>query len=567
MRSKRFILLMSVAGLYLSCGGSDISSEEIVSSKQFNPEPNIPLECYTDTGVVRYGSAVANPCYVCHTSANTPYANELDDYQLTLEYAFPEAIRELGNPWLNAVAPELTIGSIPKPSDAEVKKWIRTDNWSEAYSNRGKGQLKYFPDVPPIYAYDASGYRLINVDSEGFIKVGQEYTGWRAFKWKPFPGFFPTNGRIDSTFIRLPAKFRSSGGRFNLETYKRNLAILECAVKGISPGQMCSGTEVGSFVMPERYEGDANDVEVVALQYPPGTEFAHPVYYLDPENTISFKSLRLKEMRYMRKLAYAPVREGSGEEEEEEGEFFWDEGRFFNGSGYWEMSAFIEDEKGRLRPQEPEEAKFCIGCHGGVGGSVDGTFTFWRKVPGREGWIDQDYNLTQASIKDWSYRDVSCEGLTAVKMGKEIGNILRAFCGGSKPGEYQLYFSMTNGGDHFRSNREILSRISKDTNKISFLLSPDENIINEPSLLNYLDTEGYITPDLFLPSESRAYSINKEYFRVVKAQAFIYGRDVFGKAFGVSRGGNSVESLSGVSSTGVAERDIFLVIKTLLSPY
>ena len=555
-----------VAVLALACGSSDTDAESILASKEHNPEPNIPLECYTDTGVVAQGRAVANPCYVCHTKANTPYANEVEDFDLTLSYAFPEEIRAMGNPWLNAISSDVTIGHIPVPSDAEIESWIRTDNWTPAFLSRGEGELEYFPDVPPLYSYSNGSYSLINVDSEGFVKWNGEYTGWRVFKWKPFPGFFPTNGRIDSTLIRLPEKFRQRNGTFDLSTYKKNLAILECAVKGIKPGELCSGTEVGDFTMPSRYEGDASDVEVVTYQYPPGTEFAHPIYYLDPANTYSFKSVRLKEMRYMKKVAYAPVREGGGEEEEEGG-FFWDKGRFFSGSGLWEMAAFIEDEEGNLRPQTPEESRFCIGCHGGVGGTVDGTFTFWRKVPGAEGWMEQDYNLSQANVKDWSYRQVSCSNLGNLNVGSALRSALEAFCSantGDAPGEYQIYFSMTGGGDHFRSNEEILSRISTDPTKISFILSPQRNILSDPSLINYLNADGTIKPDLFLPSEGRAYGINKQYYRIVKAQAFRYGRDVFDRPFGLSSGGNSLETLEEVDTTGVYESEIWAVIKTLL---
>jgi hypothetical protein len=123
---------------------------------------------------------------------------------------------------------------------------------------------------------------------------------------------------------------------------------------------------------------------------------------------------------------------------------------------------------------------------------------------------------------------------------------------------------MTNGGDHFRSNEEIRSRISKDVNKISFILSPEDNIITSPSLINYLDDEGYIKPELFLPSPERAYGIDKQYMRVVKSQRFIFGRDVFDRPFGVSSGGNSLERLDTVKSTGVKEAGIWAFIKTLL---
>ncbi len=553
---KRLVLLSALFLVY-SCGGGG-TGEKGNNVLFANPEPNIPLECYTDTGVVRYGRAIANPCYVCHTTANTPYATETTDFNLTMLYDFPESIKRMGNPWLNAIRPDLTIGHIPTPTDDEIKSYIRQDNWTPAYQSRGSGELKYFPDVPPIYSYTNGQYSLRQevVDSEGFIHNPStgEYTGWRVFKWKPFPGFFPTNGRIDSTLIRLDKPFRERNGQFDLAVYKKNLAIVECAVKGVKPGEACKNTEVGSFTMPSFYEGDASHIQVITYQYPPGTEFAHPLYYLDPENSYSYKSLRLKEMRYMKKLGYAPVSSGAGgEEEEEEGRFFWDKGLVFNDSRTWLMAGFIEDKEGKLRPQTAEEMKFCIACHGGVGGTVDATYTLWRKVPGAGGWMEQDYNLTVKNIKDWNYK--SYEG----NVGEGLASLI-AFV----KGEYQLYFSMTDGGDHFRSNDEVRSRISKDPEKISFMLSPQDNILTNPNLINYLDDEGFIKPDLFLPSPQRAYGIDKQYYRIVKAQAFHFGRDVFDRPFGISSGGNSLEKLDNLKETGTLFSKIWFVIKTFL---
>ncbi len=568
MKNAKLLLLLLPAFLLTSCDEEAPSPEEIFASKGVNPEPNIPLECYTDTGVARRGKAVANPCYVCHTKANTPYATELEDTGLTFAYTFPEEILTLGNPWLNAIRPDLTLGHVPSPSDSQIENWIRSDNWMRAYTNRGRSSLEYFPDVPPIYSYSGGTYSLVNVDSEGFLldPTTGERTGWRAFRWKPFPGFFPTNGRIDSTFIRLPEEFRRNGGVLDWNLYKRNLAIVECAVKGVKPGEICTGTEVGDIRIPTRYEGDAASVPVITFQYPPGTEFAHPVYYLDPDNAVSFKSLRLREMRYMRKLSYAPSREAGGEEEEEGGSFFWDNGLVINASGHWVMAGFIEDRDGNLRPQTAEEMRFCVGCHGGVGGTVDGTFTFWRKLPGSAGWMDQDYNLSSPAIKDTPYAVIDCARLADLQIGTALRKALEVYCGSypNPPGEYALYFALTDGGDHFRSNGEVRSRISQDPDRISLVLSPGRNILTDPSLINYLNPDGTIKPELFLPSRNRAFAINKQYYRVVKAQAFVYGRDLFGGPFGLSAGGNSIENFAGVLSTGVWETGIWANFKTLL---
>jgi hypothetical protein len=53
--------------------------------------------------------------------------------------------------------------------------------------------------------------------------------------------------------------------------------------------------------------------------------------------------------------------------------------------------------------------------------------------------------------------------------------------------------------------------------------------------------------------------------RIVKVQGFIFGRDVFDRPFGISSGGNSLEKLSNLDSTGVKESGIWAIIKTLLN--
>jgi hypothetical protein len=50
----------------------------------------------------------------------------------------------------------------------------------------------------------------------------------------------------------------------------------------------------------------------------------------------------------------------------------------------WQLQGFIEDAEGRLRLQTQEEHLFCMGCHSNIGVTVDQTFSFPRKVPGKE---------------------------------------------------------------------------------------------------------------------------------------------------------------------------------------
>jgi hypothetical protein len=54
------------------------------------------------------------------------------------------------------------------------------------------------------------------------------------------------------------------------------------------------------------------------------------------------------------------------------------------------FQGFIEDGNGWLRLQTNEEHRFCLGCHGNLGITVDRTFSFARKLPGDDGWRYQD---------------------------------------------------------------------------------------------------------------------------------------------------------------------------------
>lgn len=91
-----------------------------------------------------------------------------------------------------------------------------------------------------MYRWNGSGFeRTGYIDSEGFIYTSETdhsdrtNTWWRAYDWKHFPGYFPTNGRIDSAMIRLPEIFRKENGQHSKDIYRINLSILECALKQI----------------------------------------------------------------------------------------------------------------------------------------------------------------------------------------------------------------------------------------------------------------------------------------------------------------------------------------------
>jgi hypothetical protein len=305
-----------------------------------NPEPTVPSACYARTGA-------SNTCWTCHADGVGP--NTLQDAELQAQYDFSDAALE--NHWANAF--EDRRAAIARISDEEILRWVREDNYGPLVAEFGLDLARGF-------------------DADGFARDG---SGWRAVRYQPFPGVgWPERGSIGDVFVRLPRALRAHA--------KENLEILAAAIGGIED-------------LPETYEG--SDVAVEPLVYPAGTELLHSVRYLDPDAPGGMAT-RMKELRWMRKdeAPDAWARQRAYEREADEA----DEGRppEFRGdarTGYvnafgWRMRGFIEDARGALRPQTDEEHRFCIGCHQGLGVTVDNTFSLARKVPGADGWRPQD---------------------------------------------------------------------------------------------------------------------------------------------------------------------------------
>ncbi len=663
---KRLILLSAVFPIFTACdfGGlaNDYNPENDKSAKLVagfpyftkykNPTAYIPTECYTDTGIVRNKEAFANPCYVCHNAGNTPVDNA-GDWLNQLDFGrFP--LNE--NPWYNATSPEKTI---EKPIDSSgtkwtefdlknktvkdnkkgiqisIDNWLKKNNWEDAYQKQlslGTGKLgEYKLDMPPLYKWNGNEFVKTDfIDNEGFIyKSETEHTNntntwWRAYDWKHFPGFFPTNGRLDSAMIRLPDKFRKFNGNYNKDVYKINLSILECALKQITENcevENLNTDLLGTFnisyellpdgikilKVPDNYVGDASDENVWQIKgklpenkrkiglYPVGTELAHPVFYINPdwENKpeLAGKVGQLKEFRYMKKLVMQDVNEEGGEEEENVDYFPYDKGLMPNDPETWLMGGWIEDKNGYLRPQSEEEMAFCMSCHGAISGTVDNTFSFWRKLPKSTGWKDTDYSYSNDvyDIKYWAEKLKEIEDTSASEFLKPIAKKYNP----EDYGEYQFYFAMADGIDHFRSNFEGVCRILgyerfiklndgtekcvKGSEELMFTeakerlkITSTNNILTNPEYIGYLNLNNSIKQKLFLPSKERAYGLDGKYLQVVLTQMFVRGRDVFDTAFGVNHGeGNSLEDLKEIkkTGTGLEEKELIFVFKTLLDFY
>ncbi|PTU28225.1 hypothetical protein [Stenotrophobium rhamnosiphilum] len=453
-----------------------------------NPFAVVPSQCYTKT------DGVSNPCWTCHTDKNG--SNALNDAHLQEEYAFSKV--GMNNPWTNLFKDRSAV--IASISDTDALTWVRQDNYRplrKALRRRGN-YGGWVPDFDFARGFDA----------DGFAKDGSH---WRAFRYKPFPGtFWPTNGSTDDVMIRLPRFFRANvAGVENREIYKANLAILEASLgvganvpdskilRRIEPiDEAAVGADINGDGkiegrvdvmrgLPLRYVGGAAGIGVVRHFYPIGTEFLHSVRYIDPDAP-SLLSTRFKELRYSVKIHWVGPDELTENYAEERNEPA-DTPPIFYGSAVtgvispfgWSLQGFIEDAQGRLRLQTREEHQFCMGCHSGLGVTVDQSFGFPRKVPGSPGWGHQS-----------------------------LDNIPDVPQAGHVDPETLVYFRRAHGGDEFRANQEVLERYFP------------AGKLDEAKVRAAKDMRELITP-----SRERALALNKAYMALVREQDFVHGRD------------------------------------------
>jgi hypothetical protein len=492
-----------------------------------NEAAYIPAQCYTKTK--DNNGIVHNPCYACHTRSKRP--NYINDPDFQVVYDFSEQSRK--NRWANLFKDRRSHGA--SVSDEAMTDYIRTSNY---FDQSGKLVLsdKLENDLPAAWDFDKNGRwdgvvpdLWYNFDAEGFDRDDKgRYTGWRAFAYYPFLGtFWPANGSTDDVLIRLPEVYQQDGdGNYNHDVYKANLAIVEAMVREqdiqIEPVEenalgnvdLDKNGEIGTAdrvvydwaPLKQRfmwYVGRAKslqqegEINIAAGLYPAGTEFLHSVRYIDFDDEGKvILSKRIKELRYARKRAwlnYSKLKDRADNEFKEKRDFpnrlrtvlGNHEVGVSNGQG-WTYAAFIEDVTGDLRPQTYEELVFCVGCHGGVGATSDGIFSFERKLgfdAYRHGW----YHWSQHSIQG-------------------LGDPLRA----DGRHEYAFYLEQNKAGDEFRGNTEIMNKFFDADGKLKKdQLGLMQNDISE----------------LLWPSKERAAMLNKAYKAIVEEQSFIHGRD------------------------------------------
>lgn len=484
-----------------------------------NREAVIPPQCYTRT------AGESNPCWTCHTIAVFP--NDMDDWELQEEYAFSDA--GLTNQWTNLFR-DLS-ADIAAISDQEILDYVRQDNYAPLA--RSLAAISDYPGYVPDLDL-ARGF-----DDAGFARDG---SGWRGFRYKPFPGtFWPTNGSAGDVFIRLPPAFRQdASGAPSRAVYQVNLAILEASLASdprVEPADIewptepldeaAAGVDLdrdGALAagvtriagLPARYAGGAAQVPVARGLYPEGAELLHSVRYLDPDAP-SMIAARMKELRYSRKVRFldtwAILRAYSEEHDAKEAGVLPQ----FPGSPLvglrndfgWQLQGFIEDAGGRLRLQSEEEHYFCMGCHSTIGVTADQTFAFPRKVPGAAGWGYQDL----AGIPD------------VPQVGHDAPEIL-------------TYLRRVGGGDELRANTEILARFFPG------------GVLDEAAVRRSAPGGDRDITHIITPSRERALLLDKAYLALVRRQDFTRGRDA------VIAPPENVHRVIENGATGLAEREM-----------
>ncbi len=510
---------------------SNSSDGDLKSKLLHNPAAYIPAQCYTKTK--DDNSLIHNPCYVCHTGGKKPNI-VIGDKDLQLAYSFPEVASV--NHWTNLFEDKSV--EIEAIGDDAIVSYVRNDNYHDP---NGRPILAYLAEhVPEKWDYNGNGKWdgfvpdcYYSFDQEGFDRTPSGgYSGWRAFAYYPFPGtFWPTNGSTDDVLIRLPEEFRQDElGNYDLEIYKINMAIVEAYITrrdvAITPvDESLYGVDLDlngrletarfvKFIWPFRSGKSMNFVgmagkrqrsglvHLAAGLFPEGTEFLHSVRYIDVlEDGKIGLAPRMKELRYAKKiywLSYSRLQEIAGEEAKEKYDFP-DRLKMFpgnmemgisNGQG-WVYQGFIEDANGRLRPQSYEETLYCMGCHGGIGATSDGIFSFPRKLDTENSFQQGWYHWTQRGLYGLPEPKVDIEGA-----GTQY--------------EYSYYLMYNRSGNEFRNNDEVTAKFF------------DQNgTVNKNALLALHDD---ITT-LLNPSRGRALMLDKAYRILVRGQDFIHGRD------------------------------------------
>lgn len=542
----------------------------------FNEEPEIPAQCWIETS---YGTQ--NACKYCHTDflAEVGHGNNFPISDDQEEFSFPSANlnRIL---WQNIIYPQnieerLAAEGIAVPSIDDVE-YVRVDNWGSKYAEvRPRGHNGWlndksaskdfilFPALNPNHLFPmvaenpthngANGY----IDAEGFVKdENDEYTGWRTINFFPYAIFTPLRGSVSGIYLRLPAEFMCSNNELDISIYKQNLELLEQNIKN-------------QPISRSSYFGDAEGVPISKGFYPVGTEFAHPLHYVDlhadgevgtaVDGVVAngarqyefpgTRSKRIKEMRYMYKWKNVGLEDIAEDEDEEDDEDFASyigregQGWVDNDAG-WILAAYIENREGELRPQTTEELAQCIGCHSKVGNTVDAVWSFQRKLPHMEGWAEMNYGLYSSKdsdktrLHDYLYKETGMG-----EQGYFYSSVVGADLYGVMPAEiaeelarFAKTVNLKELGISYQIieilDDELLKDMGKSDRKPRLLarqkLMQHYSMQKEYLWYSAADDKYFIKGNVFYPTLQTMKANIQGYRKVVLDQSYNLGKDVFG---------------------------------------
>jgi len=527
-----------------------------------NPYAQVPAQCYIETA-----AGTQNACLFCHTNGvwaqgmgnNNPQAGafaDIGNFQREYSFAPYDSNTPLAtiNRWENTLFPEKLAAHVASlgldPQAWDMQAYIRQDNWQAAYNQRplktnawDSGTDSPFRLLPALDPSDlpaqADGFvRTSRGENSFFRDSAGMNTGWRAINFMPYGIFSPQTGSVSGIYIRLPVAFmQDEQGKFDTQTYSNNLELLAKAVQNRLSEQDS-----------KTYFGNATAIAVQKGVYPVGTEFAHPLHYVDIEADGSnqqisrftgTRSQHVKEVRYMIKWEdYNPNGHRPTAGADPSNILGSDsQGWVDNGAG-WYLVGFIEDATGALRPQHREEMMQCIGCHSGVretefptftsgsGNTVDSTWSFPRQLANGQGWQEMNYlgyvAGKGATIPEPINRDQ--------KIGEYrlfLEHVVGANLYGQMPASIESYLSTKiTTANGYTSNWTAIDTSSAqayhDNQKLRQKLMRELTAKGD-----YKDAQGQIKAELFYPPKEDALAGAARYRQVVATQSFIKGKDVF----------------------------------------
>ncbi|SKA76897.1 hypothetical protein SAMN02745130_01690 [Thiothrix eikelboomii] len=544
----------------------------VISPLRFsNPYPQIPAQCYTETS-----RGAQNTCQYCHTNAaykaglgnNNPQAGaepRIGNFQLEYAYAPYDNYAPLAsvNHWENTLKPEVLSQVVTSlgldPSTWDMQTYLRSDNWQAAFQQRSGDLRAWDAGVQaPFRLFPALDPQDLPAKADGFVRSMQAkhgffqdehgwLTGWRALNFMPYGIFTPLTGSVSGVYIRLPAKFmQDETGRFDLAVYKANLDLLEQAIQDRLTADS-----------PQQYWGKAHDVKVERGLYPLGTEFAHPLHYVDVQADGSDPSIspfpgtrsrRVKEIRYMYKARpWQPSQFRPAEKAEGSGIYGNDEqGWVDNGAG-WLLAGFIEDKQGALRPQTREEMMQCLACHSGItrtefptftsgtGNTIDSTWALARKFSSSLGWQEMNYLSYQAD-KTALPSTVPGQARQADPINRNLGmgelryfleTVVGASLYGEMPASIEAWLAHEIRQEQGYS-ADWPSLMNADATAFQQVQDLRQRLMRELTAKGkHLQDNGHIQGVFLYPPQQDALAAAARYRQVVVSQRYHFGKDVF----------------------------------------